>query len=187
MTLMRMNDDHIKRAYFDWLCDLVKGGKPGHDHKAFLWSLYQTEFFSIIPIDRNREEDGKKLREQFPVSDLPQWYPYLNGECTVLEMLIALSQRIEYILADPQEEDRTDIWFWGLIDNLALEIFNEKDPHIEIKLDRNDRKIQILLERRYLSSGKGGLFPLRRPKRDQREVEIWYQMQNYLEENNPND
>jgi len=37
--------------------------------------------------------------------------------------------------------------------------------------------------RRYSKTGKGGLFPLKHPKKDQTEVEIWYQMQQYVMEN----
>jgi hypothetical protein len=40
-----------------------------------------------------------------------------------------------------------------------------------------------LVERTYQKNGKGGLFPLKQPAKDQRRVEIWYQMAAYLNEN----
>ena len=42
---------------------------------------------------------------------------------------------------------------------------------------------QMINERSYAFDGYGGLFPLRKPHQDQRNIEIWYQMQAYLMEN----
>ena len=39
------------------------------------------------------------------------------------------------------------------------------------------------VERRYKRSGEGGLFPLKNAAKDQRKVEIWYQLSSYLLEN----
>ena len=38
------------------------------------------------------------------------------------------------------------------------------------------------MRREYDASGLGGLFALRYPKEDMRDIEIWYQMMSYLEE-----
>jgi hypothetical protein len=43
--------------------------------------------------------------------------------------------------------------------------------------------LDVLLQRTYTNKGVGGLFPLKRSKNDQRKVEIWYQLQEYLAEN----
>ena len=45
--------------------------------------------------------------------------------------------------------------------------------------------VECLLERRYLEDGDGGLFPLKCPRKDQRRVEIWYQMSAWVIENYP--
>ena len=42
-----------------------------------------------------------------------------------------------------------------------------------------------MLAREYSDNGHGGLFPLKNPKKDQRKVEIWYQMTEYINENYP--
>jgi hypothetical protein len=52
---------------------------------------------------------------------------------------------------------------------------------------RSDRRViedilDIFVERKYDPNGYGGLFPLRCPKHDQREIEIWYQFNEYLED-----
>ena len=47
-----------------------------------------------------------------------------------------------------------------------------------------DEILNIWLERRYDEDGKGNIFPLKDPIKDQKTVEIWYQMQSYLLEKN---
>jgi hypothetical protein len=37
-----------------------------------------------------------------------------------------------------------------------------------------------IMDRRYERNGQGGLFPLRKPAMDQRDVEIWYQANAYM-------
>jgi len=90
----------------------------------------------------------------------------------MLEMLIALSQRLSF-----EGEGKSRRWFWHLIENLNLNIYNDKHgvPFEEVNaiLDR-------VIWRTYNRDGSGGLFPLRRAARDQRKIEIWYQMSAYL-------
>ncbi|MFZ1684153.1 MAG: hypothetical protein WAU88_08510, partial [Candidatus Zixiibacteriota bacterium] len=43
-----------------------------------------------------------------------------------------------------------------------------------------DEVLNRVIFRTYDARGNGGLFPLRRPQRDQREVELWYQASAYL-------
>jgi hypothetical protein len=83
------------------------------------------------------------------------------------------------------EGDKTyaEYYFWKLIENLGLSKCTDDkwytingDFFVEDAVYRvNDRLIG--------ADGSGGLFPLRQPSRDQRGVEIWYQMQAWLLEN----
>lgn len=41
-------------------------------------------------------------------------------------------------------------------------------------------RVAVVLERKYDEFGNGGLFPLRSPSKDQRRVEIWYQLCEYI-------
>lgn len=205
MIKTKRNNTQYK-AYFDWLCGLVKGDKPGRNRLEFVWSLHQKEFVSILPNDDNRIEDGLKLRQRFAEeNNLPEDCPCkdedpceqpctnchsndckcLYGPCSVLEMLIALAQRIEYLMQDPDEDDRTDQWFWGMIENLGLDIFPNTVPNRSKKVIENGNILNTFISRQYARDGKGGLFPLRKSKVDQRGVELWYQMMAYIQENNP--
>ncbi len=46
-----------------------------------------------------------------------------------------------------------------------------------------DDILERLIWRQYQEDGQGGFFPLAWPEQDQREVELWYQMNAYLAEN----
>jgi hypothetical protein len=70
-------------------------------------------------------------------------------------------------------------WFWVLLNNLGLEQCNDESDYdqnaVDILLDQ-------LIWREYLEDGRGGLFPLERPAEDQRDVELWYQLNAYVVE-----
>jgi hypothetical protein len=63
--------------------------------------------------------------------------------------------------------------------NLELNPYNDRDgvdeAHVTETLDR-------VIYRNYESNGHGGFFPLEDPDEDQRRVELWYQLNAYLNE-----
>lgn len=141
--------------------------------------LHATEFVYSIAMDENRAFDGIGLRRRFALSqDCEDMTDYLDGPCSVLEMMIALSVRCEEnIMDDPQIGDRTGQWFWGMIVNLGLGSMTDgkyDKRYVEDVLER-------FLNRDYDPDGRGGLFTVRNTRRDLRDVEIWYQMCWYLD------
>ena len=48
-----------------------------------------------------------------------------------------------------------------------------------------DETIERMMYRTYDYDGRGGLFPLRQPKKDQRKEQLWDQMNDYILENDP--
>lgn len=169
--------------YFEWLCGLV--GRT-YEYRRLLEELHRVEYYSLIPNDDNRGEDGLQLRDKFTDEEGPQALSQSqNNRCTVLEMLIGLSLRLEFETLQSRWEKTPSEWFWILIDNLGLEwcdnlAFEEHDICYTF-----ETTIKKLLERGYESDGNGGLFPLKNPKKDQRKIEIWYQMSAYMLENYP--
>jgi hypothetical protein len=144
------------------------------------------EFYSLIPNDDNRGEDGKQLRLEFIEEVGPTWAPSLpQGPCTVLEMMIGLSRRLEFETMSSRWERSPAEWFWVLIDNLGLEWCDNFAYKSVTKVSQTREKVSQMLERHYDFDGNGGLFPLNNPKKDQRRVEIWYQMSAYVLENYP--
>lgn len=173
--------DQLINDYFEWLWNFTKC--RGHSqNRKIITLLHNIEFRYSIPMDANREEDGIDLRYRFITEvgipkNYQEVYAYLDGPCSVLEMMIALAIRCEEsIMDDPDIGDRTSEWFWLMMKNLGLDYMSDR------KFDRDiaEEKISIFLDRRYKRNGEGGLFVVN-GRRDLRKVEIWYQMCWYLD------
>lgn len=159
--------------YFEWLIDKIEHNGLAKNHYSLLEELHEIDFVWSVPNDDNRSIDGEHLRDRYG------WDGHFSG-CSVLEMLIALAERCEFnIMGEPGDEDRTYKWFWEMLDNLGLLYFDD-DHYDSAAVNSIVRK---WLDRKYSPNGKGGLFPLKRPAKDQRKVEIWFQMCAYLDEN----
>ena len=179
-----MRDD-VRNEYFEWLSRIVCGDKFSKDisYKKLLMRLHDTPFRYVILRDRNRAEDGISLRYRFVLEQgYEEMYDdvmiFLEGPCSVFEMMVALAIRCEEnIMDDPNVGDRTSQWFWGMITNLGLGAMHNKN------FDRQyvDERVAIFLDREYRPDGKGGLFTIRHCDRDLRDVEIWYQLCWYLD------
>lgn len=94
--------------------------------------------------------------------------------------MIALAVRCEeHIMDDPDIGDRTGQWFWNMIVSLGLGSMTDERFDGEYV----DEVVDIFLNREYERNGEGGLFTVNDTDRDMRNVEIWYQMHWYLNEN----
>jgi hypothetical protein len=169
----------VKNRYLEFLCDLV-----GNDHRydELLNHLFRINFYSLVPNDDNRGEDGKQLRDIFIEEEGLQRSSSLpTGPCRVLEMLIGVANRLEFELLGGDYERPARDWFWVLINNLNLELYTN-DAYSQKQVDDI---VLTFLDRQYSENGYGGLFPLSYPQKDQRRVEIWYQMSAWVIENYP--
>lgn len=165
--------------YLPWLYSQVGGRdvrerNSSRTHWKLLRQLYTTEFVWIIPNDDNRAEDGKCLREEFAKEKEfdfvdPDW---MNIGCSFLEMLVALSRRLSF-----EGEGTPRVWFWHLLENLGLTNCTDRRRYSSKEVDE---ALNDVIWRTYDYDGRGGLFPLRRATRDQRDIEIWYQLSAYL-------
>lgn len=171
----------MRNKYFSFLCDLVDTDGLGA-YDRLLSELHGIQFYPLVPNDDNRAEDGKQLRRKFIDEEGQHALSQCEiGECTVLEMLIALAHRLEFESMDSRWEKTPDQWFWILLDNLGIAEYNNEIP----ATDEIHFKVNIFLSRDYKRNGSGGLFPLKKSQKDQRRVEIWYQMSAYILENYP--
>lgn len=166
--------------YFDWMYDMVCGERFS-DHISYrklLTYLHDIEFIYSIPNDENRAEDGMSLRYRFALLyGYEDMLAYFEGPCSVLEMMVALALRCEEnIMDDPNFGNRTGQWFWGMIANLGI------GSMVDDRFDKQyvEEVITRFLNRDYAPNGKGGLFTVRNCKKDMRNVEIWYQLNCYL-------
>jgi hypothetical protein len=86
-----------------------------------------------------------------------------------------LARRAEFIT-----DDRAQDWFWEFLENLDLSGFDDSE-----EIDPADvaEILDRFIWRTYNRNGEGGIFPLKNPRSDQRDVELWYQLAAYIREN----
>jgi hypothetical protein len=166
----------LDELYLGWLYRNIGDPDIARPARTF-WNLanhlYTKEFVWFIPNDDNRIEDGRYLREEF-IEDLglddvdPDW---IGLGCSMLELLIGLSRRLSFL-----DEGEPSDWFWHLIDNLGLR-FSDRG---KFPVGLVEEVLNTVIWRTYKRNGSGGLFPLKHADRDQRDVEIWFQMSSYL-------
>lgn len=164
--------DRIDR-YFDWLVSKVFDKR----YSKLLRFLFNQDFYWSVPMDENRYFDGMELRRDFETETGGILDFDSLGDCSVLEVMIALAIRIEDIEADDDYGDRTSKWFWGMIHDLGLMCMTDDEYdeyYISSVLDR-------FLNRDYAFDGTGSLFCIPNTSKDLRTVEIWYQMCWYLD------
>lgn len=169
-------NEPLDELYLNWLYGLVADSRISVRSRSY-WTLtrqmFTKPFAWFVPNDDNRVEDGRSLRDEF-IEDLglddvdPDW---MQLDCSMFELLIGLSRRLSF-----QTEGEPREWFWHLVDNLGIR-YNDRERYptalVEEVLDN-------VIWRTYKRNGDGGLFPLRHADRDQRDVELWYQLSAYL-------
>lgn len=151
--------------WFDHLDDKV--GRPSSRYSRVMKALYQTQFEVVLERDDNRVADCIAARDHFlkrrsmaPIS--------------VLEVMIELTNELSFL-----EDGSPAEWFWELFQNLGLDRF--PDAGWRAYDSRGvDEIIRRVNRRTYKPSGHGGLFPLSNPTEDQRDVELWYQLNAWL-------
>ena len=172
-----MSDEPIEETYFNWLYSKVARVSvptPSLTYWTLLRDLHATEFVFLVSGDDNRASDGLDLRKEFLRQSFTALDPaWMDIQCSVLEMLIAFSRKTNFEVEDFSSRE----WFWIFLENLQLSGLNDASEDIsEIVREVMDQFVW----RTYRHDGEGGMFPLRNPKMDQRDVEIWYQFCEYL-------
>lgn len=172
-------DELLENIYFSWLCAKVmnvENPTPSLTYWKLLRELHTTPFVWLLSGDDNRAADGEDLRLEF-VRLAPEYTlkDFEHIACSMLEMFIAFARRLEFETGDSEEH-----WFWKFMKALHLSKFNDARYNDEKTKDILD----VFIWRTYKADATcGGLFPLKYPKRDQRQVELWYQFCDYAMEN----
>ena len=162
--------------YLTWLYSQVGDVKVRNKSRTYwdlLRQMYNTPFVWLIPNDDNRVQDGLDLRYEWIMEiGITPDREWMEEDCSFLEILIALSRRLAF-----EGEGHPPTWFWHLIANLGLQECTDRSKYNQEEVNE---VLETVIQRTYAPNGRGGLFPLRYPKHDQREVELWYQMNEYL-------
>lgn len=143
--------------------------------RSVVEALFKSRFEWFVDFDKNRAADGVALRREFAFANndikgtfSPEWYAM---ECSMLEMMVGLSKRMSM-----QTDNSIDQCFWHIMRNVGLsQTSSEEDVRVAS---------EKITDRLYNYDGSnGGLFPLKGPEKDQRQVELLYQMYAYILEN----
>ena len=177
-----MDLEPIENMYFNWLCAKVRRSKyptsSASPYLTLLRTLHNTEFVWTLSGDDNRAADGVELRSYFLIEarhpDIPEWR---QQPCSLLEMLIALANRAEFLSTG---DVRATSWFWIFMQNLGLD---ECTDSMGFTPEDIGEVLYSLVWRQYNENGTGGLFPLPHTEWDQRTVEIWHQLCEYITAN----
>ncbi len=168
----------IANGYFGWLLKKI-GRSKSSNYISLLKTMFEKDFYPVVELDENRAYGGVALRDEYLARGVRVGEDLPSRPCSILEMMIALAIRIDRDILPVPGEEHIDYWFWLMVSNLGLDDMDDKRFDYEKVLYILDR----FVGREYDSDGKGGLFPRNKSVTDQREVEIWYQMQGYVMEN----
>ena len=99
---MRFRDE-LSNRYFEWMYNTICEDRFPKDisYRKLIMCLHETEFTYCIRNDKNRAEDGIDLRRRFTLIEYEDDLSlYLDGPCSVLEMMLALAIRCEESIMD---------------------------------------------------------------------------------------
>lgn len=175
----------VDELYFNWLMNLL--GSPTESLRRLCWMLYRNTFTRSVGNDINRAIKGMELRRRFIGEfldaniDPRQTNSLMDEDCSWLEMLIALSEDLDFLYEGGTQENLLE-----LIDNLGLTkiLASPRDGRYDqIDQDLVDAAASRVDHNLFDPDGLGGLFPLHKNDHpDQREVEIWEQHAAYFRE-----
>ena len=161
----------MKERYFHWLLKFIGNGFcRKNSYFELLEYLFNTEFCWSIPMDENRAADGIDLRHRFVVEcdeNEEASYVYLSGPASVLEVLIALSIKMEGIARGTIDLSKAGQWFWGMIK--SLNILDCYDGNFD------EKKVEYFINRWFDTDSNVSIFP-------KKSGEIWTQAMDFLSE-----
>lgn len=174
----------LRGAYIAWLHNelICESEYPDRSYLDLTTVMFDTEFKWgtqypwSVHMDDNRLADGMALRSEFSLAnDIPRSDMLELGACSFLEVLLGLSRRLSFVAGGTQY-----YWAWQLVRNLGLT--RMWDRMSRSKVQRTLDILERVIQRQYEPDGSGGFFPLAWPQEDQRRVELWYQLNTYVEE-----
>ena len=166
-----------RAEYYKWLCQKIYDPSYSEDFELTLRVLFDMDYIWSwrIPKDENRAVDGINLRDEFADICGVDYIPSESWGCTVLEMLIALSIKIEERINDlSYSVDNPAKWFWEFCYN--LDILRDNADYIS-------QQVNYWLNRQIGPKGEGSPFPIKyHHGTSMTKADIWLQINYYLSE-----
>lgn len=180
--------ENYKGKYFDYLCELIN--LDSSKYECLIHELYSIDFKWVLPLDEDRAFDGLILREGYYDYRI-DYERIVNKPCSVLECLIGLAYKMDYILDDDDRGNRMRLWFWEMVENLDLMRFTNEyleqfgfgefeDHHGGTRYNMIHAICDDWMNRNFIFDGQGSPFPLNYPKEDQRKLDLVRQLNAYI-------
>ncbi|MBP5596316.1 MAG: hypothetical protein J6Y02_13095 [Pseudobutyrivibrio sp.] len=177
--------NNLSELYLVWLLNLINADNyKGKSYIKLCSLLNKVPFEPVIKLDENRLSDVQSLLRETYIQSQSEWYRLTNDDImelptwpvSFLELIISLAMRIDLdFMREINGIDNTRIYFWVLVRNLGILEFDDEhwgeDAIISIV-----NRLNIVQDRKYDFNGNGGLFPLENAEMDQRNVQIWNQL-----------
>lgn len=177
--------NRLAKDYFDWLYERVFGIRDvitKNNYTVLCDAMHRFPFKNLVRHDDNRVAEGIALRDEFLKNyrkryNVSDKLDMVMPDASIFEVLVSLANRADFVYDNGEE-----FWFDLFITNLKLKEFNDMG-FLARDAAKVERRLRRFNDRRYAPDGDGGIFPLKDPQEDQREVELWYQMAAYMTEN----
>ena len=177
--------NNLSELYLVWLLNLINADNyKGKSYIKLCSLLNKIPFKPVMKLDENRSSDVQSLLRETYIQSQSDWYRLNNDEImelpawpvSFLELIISLAMRIDLdFMREINGIDNTRIYFWVLVRNLGFLSFDD-DNWNEDSIISVVNRLNIVQERKYDFNGNGGLFPLENAEMDQRNVQIWNQL-----------
>lgn len=160
--------DFNSEGYFDWLYHETF---PNENYYELAQAMHRVEFTYSIRMDSNRAADGVSMRNAYLYEHgVPGETPD-DDPCSFLEMFAGLTKKMAMLLDKSMHETSMH-----LLRNIDLASYTDQHFRVMEVLEVLD----MIMDREYQYSGLGGFFPLNDPPTDQRDVELLYQLNQYI-------
>ena len=184
----------MRHEYFEWLVSKVTSPAVPDDAQArIVLQVLRDIRIQALPMadDAPRLEDGKQLRTSFMDDTGMAVHSYKDalepesGFCTVLELLVALSMRMDDIMRDPLDPcSSVPSWFWGMVSTMVDQPFYpcsywtfSVDASTPVVVAESTMKF---LGRQYDPTGHNGNVFIDMSGVDLRAIDIWAQACHFM-------
>lgn len=188
--------NEIQEAYKEWLIDQLNGDRGAGGYSELYGIMHGIPFLPIMEMDWNRNDEGLNLAKEWaetePVENetdvdicTAMDEVHQNGFCTMLELIVVMSRRIQFELMDSEYDKDISEWANELIWNIGLGDYRNVRVLHDYDAAENAvaEVVGSVIFRQYGWDGEGGFFPLESPTRDQRYEQLITQMNDYIAEN----
>lgn len=168
--------------YLDFLIDYCGLETQANNYWRLFSILHNIPFSYSIEMDENREYDGRDLRKRFPIPrkcEKRGLEAFQSHPTSVMEVLVGIAVRLEREYIGDPADVHPELFFMDMIENLGLITCHGFYYPVSIVTKKIDR----WLSRGFEKNGFGSPFPVKHDSRDQRNLEMWDQINSYVAEN----